>query len=74
MNRVIRNRLRRSVMLTTKSKATFTGVLVEADRHAVVLRNAAAVGHGEGGAPLPLDGEVLILTADIDFVQIIGGV
>jgi hypothetical protein len=47
----------------------FDGILWQHDRQALVLRSATAAGAGENGAPLPLDGEVLVLMADIDFIQ-----
>jgi hypothetical protein len=57
------------VVVTLKSGAAFDGVLYQADRGAWVLRNAHALGAADDGANVPVDGEVLILTSDIDFAQ-----
>jgi small nuclear ribonucleoprotein (snRNP)-like protein len=67
VRRVVRSHLRHRLVVTLKSGEAFDGVLFEADPEAWVLRNANAVGHD--GKTLPVDGEVLILTADIAFAQ-----
>lgn len=62
-------RLRSRVIVTLKSGDAFDGVLLSADRSVWILRNAQAVGLGENGTNAPVDGEVLVLTADIAFAQ-----
>ena len=44
-------------------------VLFDEDGKAVVIRNAEAVGAGENKTNLPVDGEVIVLFADIAFIQ-----
>lgn len=56
-------------MVTTKQGDTFDGVLYSLDRTALVLRQAAAVGAGENKTDLPLDGELIVLLADVDYIQ-----
>ena len=70
MKRLLRERLRHRVVLTTKVGESFAGVLYAADSEAVVLRQAEALGVGERGANLVVDGEVLILRADVSFIQL----
>jgi hypothetical protein len=65
----VNSRLRSRVVVTLKSGAAFDGVLFEAGRSAWVLRSAHALGAGENGTNVAVDGEVLILTGDIDFAQ-----
>lgn len=67
MRRLIRQHLRRKALITLKSGHSFGGVLYEADPECVILRNAEAIGVTD--TPVPVDGEVLILRSDIDFVQ-----
>ncbi len=66
---ILRSRLRSRVVVTLKSGASFDGVLFDADTRAWVLRNATALGAGAAGAPLSLDGELLLLAADIAYAQ-----
>lgn len=56
-------------MVTTKANAAFSGVLFSHDNKALVLRGAAAIGAGHNGVDLPLDGEILILMADVAYIQ-----
>lgn len=68
---VLRQRVRRKVVVTTKSGASWRGVLVEADRACVVLRGTEYVGGSDGQATVvPVDGELLILRPDIDYMQL----
>lgn len=66
---VLRQRLRERLLVTMKSGETFDGVLWQEDRRAWVLRNAQALNTGRGGTTVPLDGEVILLVADIAFAQ-----
>lgn len=66
---LLRKRLKTRLLVTLKSGDVFDGVLFAVDRSCWVLRNATAVGAGRDGAPVPLDGEVVLLTADVAFAQ-----
>ncbi len=68
-SRVLSSRLRERVLVTTKTGDTFDGLLYSADSHALVLRQAAAVEAGENKTNLPLDGEIIVLLADVAWVQ-----
>jgi len=52
-----------------KSGDTFAGVVFDADRQSVVLREAQAVGAGQQGKNVPVDGEVLLFAEDIAYTQ-----
>ena len=62
-------RFRERVLVTVKSGETFDGILFSADKTAIVLRQAAAVGAGEDKSNLPLDGELIVLLADVAWLQ-----
>lgn len=68
-SRVLTSRFRERVMVTTKAGDTFDGVLYSADKTALVLRNTEAVGAGENKTNLPIDGELIVLLADVAFIQ-----
>lgn len=68
-SRVLRARLREQFIVTTKDGAAFTGLLYSEDDKALVLRSASAVGAGENQADLPLDGEIIVLLADVAYLQ-----
>lgn len=68
-SRVLSSRFRERVLVTTKSGDSFDGILYSADRHAIVLRQAAAVGAGENRTDLPLDGELILLLPDVAWLQ-----
>jgi small nuclear ribonucleoprotein (snRNP)-like protein len=55
--------------VTCKTGESFVGVLYSFDSMALVLRAAEAVGQGERQANLSLDGEVLVLWANVAFIQ-----
>lgn len=67
---VLRARLRREVVVTLTSGTSFRGVLAEQDRRVLVLRNSVLVS-GAAGKHVPVDGEVLLMVADVDFVQVL---
>lgn len=69
-NRVLRSRLRRRVLVTLHSGEAFDGVLFDADRQALVLRNASQVGVANRGTPVPVDGEVVVLLEDVAYLQL----
>lgn len=68
-SRVLSSRLRERVVVTTKRNEVFTGILFSTDSTALVLRHAEAVGEGEKRTDLPLDGELIVLLADVAFIQ-----
>ncbi len=68
-SRVLSSRFRERVLVTTKAGATFDGILYSTDRFALVLRQASAVGEGENQTDLPLDGELILLLADVAWLQ-----
>lgn len=68
-SRLLRDRLRRRVIVTLHSGDAFRGVLFEADRDVWVLREAEALGVGENRSNLLVDGELLVLAVDIAYVQ-----
>lgn len=67
--RVIRSRLRERFVVTTKDGAAFAGVLYSADSKALVLREAEALGAAQDKSNVPLDGEVIVLLADVAYLQ-----
>lgn len=66
---VIQARVRRRVIVTLKSGQAFTGMLVEADRWALALREVTVV--DARGDPIPVDGEVVCLAGEVDYVQML---
>lgn len=68
-SRVLSSRFRERVVVTLKSGDAFGGVLFSADKSALVLRQADAIGAGENRTDLPLDGELILLLADVAFIQ-----
>ena len=59
----------RKVIVNLKTDRAFRGVLWKKRRRYVVLRNAELLkGQGE---TVPMDGEVLIMSDNIDFVQVL---
>lgn len=68
---ILRRRMRSRLVVTMKSGETFDGVLYEQDRQTWVLRNTQVIQQGRGPTPttVPLDGEVILLTADVAFAQ-----
>lgn len=72
-SRVLRSRLRERFMVTTKDGAAFAGVLYSLDDRALVLRDAEAVAAADDKSNVPLDGEVILLVADVAYMQRPGG-
>lgn len=68
-NRILRTRLRERFLVTTKDGASFSGILYATDEKCLVLRDAEAIGAGEGKTNLPLDGEIIILVSDVAYLQ-----
>lgn len=63
--RVLRARAKKVVVVTLRSGATFRGVLVESDAEALVLKRTEALGDGT----VPVDGELIVLRTEVDFIQ-----
>lgn len=70
MRHILRQHLRHKVIVNLKDGQAFSGVLFAADGDALLLRNTTGLGMAERGENIPVDGEVLILRADVAFVQI----
>lgn len=68
-NRIMRLRHRRTVIVTLKSGHAFRGVLFDSDLTALVLRNAEALPGPPAPAAVPVDGEVVILSSEVEFIQ-----
>lgn len=68
-SRVLRSRFRERVIVTTKTGDSFGGILYSADSKALVLRQAEALGAGDRSTDLPLDGELIVLLADVAHIQ-----
>lgn len=66
---MFRSRLHDQVVVTVKDGTAFSGVMFDEDGKVIVLRNVEAIGVGDNKTNLPLDGEVLILLADVAFIQ-----
>lgn len=67
-DRLVRRRVKDTVVATMKSGAAFKGVLFEADGRSLILRNAEAWRPGDEQM-VPVDGEVLLARADVEFLQ-----
>ena len=66
---MLRARLRRRVIVSTKAGDAFRGVFFEADREAIVLRSAEAADPRGDKQWITADGEVVILVADVAYLQ-----
>ena len=64
--RVLRLRWNKAVIVTLKTGESFRGVLTDSDPETIVLRKAETLGNARDVA---VDGEVLILRADIATLQ-----
>jgi small nuclear ribonucleoprotein (snRNP)-like protein len=70
VKRLIREHLRKRVIVTLKSGEAFGGVLFSADSEALVLREAVLLEvNGTDRAAQPVDGELLVLRADVAYLQ-----
>jgi small nuclear ribonucleoprotein (snRNP)-like protein len=68
-SKILTSRFREQVIVNTKSGSAWAGVLYSCDKQALVLRNVEAVGEGENRTNLPMDGEIILLLSDVEFVQ-----
>lgn len=64
---VLRNRIRRQIIVTLKSEQSYRGVLWEADAHAFVLRSAELLNADH--TSVVVDGELLVLREDVRYLQ-----
>ena len=67
---LIHERRRRRVLVTLKTGEAFAGVLLESDRESLVLVEATAVAFGARSQDEPVAGEVLVLRADVAYLQL----
>lgn len=63
---VLRRRARSQWVVTLKDGTAFRGVLTDHDRRSIVLSDADHMG---GDSRTPVDGEVVILLADVKYAQ-----
>lgn len=68
-DRLLRQRAKQRVVVTLKSGLAFRGVLFDVDDRSFVLRNCEALEQGLNGAHIPVDGEVFVARADVEFWQ-----
>ena len=66
---VLRDTLRERVIVTMKSGEAFDGVLIAADHRAWELVNAKAIGVGERGVDVPVDGSVILPSDNVAYCQ-----
>lgn len=64
-------RCRRKVLVTLKSEDAFAGVLYATDREALVLREAEALAYGARKTNVPVEGELVVLRADVAYLQVL---
>jgi small nuclear ribonucleoprotein (snRNP)-like protein len=67
-DRLVRHRMREKVIVTMKSGEAFMGVLTDADGRSFVLRDAKAL-TDSSARPVPVDGELVLDRAQIDYMQ-----
>lgn len=68
---VLKSRLYRKVIVTTKQGHTFAGALTAQDRQALVLRNAELADPKADNPWITADGEVVILLPDVSYIQVL---
>lgn len=71
MKRVLKSRLRRRVLVSTKTGDAFRGIWFDGDREAIVLRDAEHIQPNTDKQFVPADGEIVILMADVAYMQFI---
>ena len=65
----VSKRVRQRLIVTLKSGESFAGVVLEADERAWVLVSAVVVAGADDRTDLPVDGEIILMTADIAYAQ-----
>lgn len=68
MRRVLKHRVRSSMIVTLKSKASFRGLLFDHDDQCLTLRNVEML---TPGGMTPVDGELIVFVADVDTIQMV---
>lgn len=59
----------RRVIVNTKTDKSFRGILWRKTRNYLALKNTELL--GENGSRIPMDGEVVIERANVDFYQVV---
>lgn len=67
-DQVVRSRVRAEVIVTMKTGEAFRGVLMQLDGRSLVLRQAKALTDASA-RPVPVDGELILDRAQIDYMQ-----
>jgi small nuclear ribonucleoprotein (snRNP)-like protein len=68
---ILKKCLRHRVIVTLKSGMAFGGILYEQDTEALVLKEASLLeANGTDRVHTPADGAIVILRADVDYVQL----
>lgn len=68
-DRLLRERVCDKVVVTLKTGAAFGGVLFKVDDRVLVLRDTQALGAGQNGGPVGVDGELFLSRSDVEFLQ-----
>lgn len=70
MRFILKRCTRHRVIVTLKSGAAFGGILYEIDSEALVLKEATVLeDNGTDRRPVPADGVIVVLRADVDYLQ-----
>ena len=69
-SKILASRLRDRVIVTCKDATIFGGLLYSHDDRALVLRHSEVVGAGDNSTNIPLDGEIIVLMADVSYIQV----
>lgn len=69
MKRILKQRVRRQVLLTLKTGDAFKGIFYEGDSQAVVLRSAELADPRSDIQWVAAGGEVVVLVADVAYMQ-----
>lgn len=67
---LLTQRRRKRVLVTMKTQEAFLGVLFAVDRDALVLREVEALAVGATAKNVPVEGELLLLRADVAYIQL----
>lgn len=68
-DRILRTRTRRRVIVTLKTHEAFQGTVTEADTQSLVLQGCTYHEPGPDGGGTPVDGEVVVLLADVAYLN-----
>lgn len=67
---LIESRVRRRVVVTLKSGEAFDGLLYDSDDRCLILREARALSFGPRSEHVVVEGEAVLLTADVHYIQL----